>query len=359
MVCLHATDPSTIYLSGWARVPGASREDFSRALYDDRTLVKTLAMRRTLFVFPRELLGAAAAGPGVRVADEQRRRTIREVETSGLAEDGARWVDGAMQAVMDALADKRSLTAAELRMCSPLLDATFRAGSGKWAAELPVAPRALTILSASGLVVRGANDGPWYSSRPRWSRMADWLGAALPVTTERDAYASLVGAWLYTFGPGTAADLKWWLGSTVAAVRQALADVQAVSVDLAGTTGYVLPTDVEPVAAAEPWAALLPSLDPTTMGWVERNWYLGEHKNQLFDTTGNAGPTAWWDGRIVGGWHQRASGDVELKLLEDVGGEAVSALEQLAAQLTDWLDGATVLPRFPSPLFKSNRAWPC
>ena len=50
----------------------------------------------------------------------------------------------------------------------------------------------------------------------------------------------------------------------------------------------------------EPWAALLPALDSTTMGWFERGWYLGPHKAHLFETNGNARPTGWWDGRIAG-----------------------------------------------------------
>ena len=129
--------------------------------------------------------------------------------------------------------------------------------------------------------------------------------------------AGLVERWLRAFGPGTVADIKWWLGSTVAAARKALADLDAVEVDLDGQTGYVLPDDLEATAPVEPWAALLPPLDPTTMGWFERDWYLGPHKAQLFDTNGNAGPTAWWDGRIVGGWRQTETGEIDVQLLED------------------------------------------
>ena len=44
-----------------------------RALYVDRSLVKHLAMRRTLFVFPRESLEFAQAGASNRVADLERR----------------------------------------------------------------------------------------------------------------------------------------------------------------------------------------------------------------------------------------------------------------------------------------------
>ena len=81
---------------------------------------------------------------------------------------------------------------------------------------------------------------------------------------------------------------------------------------------------------------------------------LGPYKAELFDTAGNAGPTAWWEGRIVGGWRQSESGEVYLQLLEDVGEDARQVLEDEAARLTEWLDGTKVLPRFPSPLSKAS-----
>ena len=50
IVCLHATDPATVYLSAWARVDGMKVTDLDDALYTRRSLVKHLSMRRTLFV---------------------------------------------------------------------------------------------------------------------------------------------------------------------------------------------------------------------------------------------------------------------------------------------------------------------
>ena len=138
---------------------------------------------------------------------------------------------------------------------------------------------------------------------------------------EARGYAELVRRWLGTFGPGTAADLQWWLGSTKTAVTRALADLEAVEVALDdGTTGWLLPDDTEETGPVEPWAALLPTLDPTVMGWKARGFYLDPaHVPFLFDTNGNAGTTAWWDGRIVGCWVQDDEGVVRLSLLEDVG----------------------------------------
>ncbi|MGH3479812.1 MAG: DNA glycosylase AlkZ-like family protein, partial [Nocardioidaceae bacterium] len=82
--------------------------------------------------------------------------------------------------------------------------------------------------------------------------------------------------------------------------------------------------------------------------------YLGPYKAQIFDTAGNAGPTVWCDGRIVGGWRQNDAGAVELQLLEDVGSAAGAAIESEAARLTAWLDGTRMLPRFPSPLWRAE-----
>ena len=127
-----------------------------------------------------------------------------------------------------------------------------------------------------------------------------------------------------------------------------------MEVDLDGRPGVALADDLEPVGPVEPSAVLLPGLDPTTMGWYERDWYLGPHKAAIFDSNGNGGLTAWWDGRIVGGWNQSAEGDVYLQLLEDVGADAVAALEAEADRLTRWLDGVRVALRFPSPLSRSE-----
>ena len=128
-----------------------------------------------------------------------------------------------------------------------------------------------------------------------------------------------------------------------------------MEIDLHGGAGYALPDDLEPEPAAPPWCALLPALDATTMGWFQRDWYLGQHRAQVFDGNGNAGPTAWWNGRVVGGWHQDEGARVRLQLTEDPGRDGRRALQRRADELTAWLDGVRISPRFPSPLSKAVR----
>jgi hypothetical protein len=130
-----------------------------------------------------------------------------------------------------------------------------------------------------------------------------------------------------------------------------------VAVDLDAATGapsgWVLPDDLAPIRTPAPWVALLPSLDPTTMGWQGRAWYLGDHGPALFDRNGNAGPTIWVDGRVVGGWTQRRNGEVVYRLLEDVGTQAAAAVASRAAELEAWLGPTRITPRFPTPLQKA------
>ncbi|MEX1262340.1 MAG: winged helix DNA-binding domain-containing protein [Actinomycetota bacterium] len=287
-------------------------------------------------------------------ANTERRRLIVDVEKAGLHSNGERWLSQAWKQVLAALSDGREATSSELRAEIPLLEGSIAYGKGRsWGGLVPVGPRVLTTLSAAGHIVRASNDGGWSTSRPRWASMKSWLGEPIEPLPQAEGVARLVEQWLRVFGPGTAADMKWWLGSTVAVVRRALADLQAVEVNLDGQVGYALPDDLEATDPVEPWAALLPPLDPTTMGWFEREWYLGPYKAQLFDTSGNAGPTVWWDGRIVGGWGQSETGEVMLQMLEDVGSEGLHAIEHEAARLTERFGGTRVLPRFPSPLSKA------
>jgi hypothetical protein len=338
-----------VYLSARARVDAMEIGDLERALYVDRSLIKHLAMRRTLFVLPRSLLGFAQSAVGNQVAERARRPLIRSVEAAGLHRDGQRWLAQVSNEVEALLSDGRELTTIELRQAIPLLAGSVPNGEGKtWGRPLAVGPQVLAILSAAGTIVRASNAGAWHVSRPRWTSMRAFLGQDLAPIPEDQAMARLVEEWLRAFGPGTMADIRWWLGSTVTAVSRALTQLGAVEVDLDGRPGYVLADDVELVDPVEPWPALLPALDPTTMGWVERDWYLGPHRARLFDASGNAGPTAWWDGRIVGGWQQADSGEVVAHIFEDIGADGARSIEEEAARLTSWLGGQRVQPRFPS-----------
>ncbi|OBG20832.1 hypothetical protein A5765_22255 [Mycolicibacterium celeriflavum] len=352
VVGLHTTDPATPYLSLWARLAGFTTADLDAELYERRTLVKHLAMRRTLWTVRAEDLPLIQVAASDRVADNERRRLIADAQKAGLCEDGDAWLDAAGAAVLRHLAENGPTNAKDLRAALPELAGTWDPAPGKrWGGETPLGPRILTALSVRGDIVRGPNEGKWTTSRPLWVPTAEWLVPADAVD-EETARAALVRRWLAAFGPATVTDVKWWFGHTLTWARQALRDIGAVEVDLDGAPGFALPDDFDVEPEPEPWCALLPGLDVTTMGWFDRDWYLGPHRSQVFDRNGNGGPTAWCDGRIVGAWGQDDDGRVEVRLLEDVGRCAHKALQRRADELTEWLDGVRINPRFPSPLSK-------
>ena len=356
MTCLHATEPASVHLAAWARA-GVSRAAVDAALYDDRSVVKQLAMRRTVFAFPRDLLPAVWGSASARVAGQQVRRLATEMETAGVTDDGAAWTEQHLALTRQLIETDGPLTTAEVRARLPALDARVTRGKGAYQADVAIAAQVIVALAASGAIVRGANDGGWKISRPRWTATAAWLGRRPDPLPEPEGYAALVAAWLRSFGPGTEADLVWWLGSTKAAVRRALADVAAVEVSLdGGASGWVLPDDLDTPPDPGPWAALLPALDPTTMGWKDRAFHLGEHVDKIFDRNGNGGPTAWWRGRIVGVWCQRDDGSVDVVLAEQVPAAARRALDAKAAELTAWLDGDVVRSIYLSPLARQHLA---
>jgi hypothetical protein len=349
VVCLHATDPATVYMSAWARLREPSLAAVERALYEDRRLVRMLAMRRTLFVAPIEEAPVLQAAAALDVARTERRRNEQMVATLGEA-DPAGWLGAAESGTVEALDELGEATAAELSAAVPALARKVRVNVGKaYEGDIGISSRVLIVLALEGRVVRGRPRGTWISSQYRWASMERWLGRSLPVLDVTTAQARLIERWLERFGPGTEADIRWWTGLTAGAVRAALTSVGAEAVDLDGAVGYVLPGDVESTPLPEPWVALLPALDPTTMGWQSRDWYLGGHRAQLFDRNGNAGPTIWLDGRIVGGWAIRDGGEVVTGLLDDVGREAELAIAAEAARLGILLGGQRVMPRFPTP----------
>ncbi|MGI5339565.1 winged helix DNA-binding domain-containing protein [Streptomyces sp. CA-181903] len=350
VVALHATDPATVYLSVCARLAEPAADEVDRALYEDVTLVKLLSMRRTLFAVTTELAPYVGSSTARAIAARERAQLLKHLREN--IEEGAHWDEERLaateRAALDALAVRGEATTAELNKDVPALRETILTSPDKpYAARQSVGSRVLRLLAADGHIRRARPRGSWTSS------MFPWAAAErLPEPPVREAKAELARRWLDSFGPATETDLKWWTGWSLGDTRKALADAGAVDVELDCGPGRALPGQPEEeTPPVGPWAALLPCLDPTTMGWRHRDWYLPpEHVPALFDRAGNAGPTVWWNGRVVGAWTQRADGEVVWRLLTDVGREGAAAVEAEAERLTAWIGAVRVTPRYRAPL---------
>ncbi|MFI9322388.1 winged helix DNA-binding domain-containing protein [Kitasatospora aureofaciens] len=347
VVGLHATDAATVYLSACARLAEPSAAEVDRALYGDVSLVKLLSMRRTIFAVTEGLAPYVSAGAARAIAAKERATLLKHLRDHAEGWDAARLAETERE-VLAALAVRGEATTKELGEAVPQLRETMLMSAGKaYEAKQSVGSRLLRLLASDGHVRRCRPRGSWLSSSYPWALAPQW-----PDVPVREANAEVVRRWLAAYGPGTVEDVKWWTGWTLGEVRTALADVGARGVALAdGAAALVLPGDEGPVAAPEPWAALLPALDPAVMGWRGRDWYLRpEDVPALFDRAGNAGPTVWWCGEVVGGWAQRADGEVVWRLFRDVGVEAERAVAVEAGRLAAWLGEVRVTPRFRTPL---------
>ncbi|WP_073252921.1 winged helix DNA-binding domain-containing protein [Cryptosporangium aurantiacum] len=354
VVALHATDAPTVFLAVRARADQGSPAAVQDALYERRSLVRMLGMRRTMFVVPSPMLPIVEASTMQRIAATQRRLLVRHLHEAGVP-DADRWladVEAGTLAALDARGG--TATANELSTDEPRLRTTLLMAEGKpYEARTTITNRVLTVLGADGRIVRGRPTGSWLSQRYRWALAEQWLPVPLDRPSETEARAELTREWLAAYGPAPASDLQWWTGWTGAQVKRALADAKAMTVGLeGGGSALILPDDVDPTPDPGPWVAFLPALDPTTMGWAQRDWYLGPYSPLLFDRAGNAGPTIWASGRIVGGWAHRPDGQVAIRLFEEVGAEVTALVDAEAERLSRWLDDigeVRIVPRFRTP----------
>jgi hypothetical protein len=364
LIALHGTDPASVYLAVWARTSELGSAAVEDALYQARSLVRMLGMRRTMFVVPAGQAPLIQAACTDEISLRLRRNLAGTLQKAAVAPDAAGWLEEVCDATVEALTRLGSATGAELAKAEPRLTQEITYAEDKsYGGTARISSQTLMLLSAQGRIMRGRPRGGWTSSQFYWHLPEAWLGgqAAAPYpsaarySSAAPARTELARRWLHTFGPAPVSDLQWWAGWTGGQTKAALAGLDVVDVELDGGPGVLLAGDEEPgpadqPGAAQPWAALLPALDPTPMGWKDRGWFLGDHAAALFDRSGNIGPTIWWDGRIVGGWAQRKDGEIVCRLLEDAGAEAKAAVDGQVEQLGEWLGEVRVTPRFRTPL---------
>jgi len=128
VLALHATDPASVYLSVLGRVESATIADVADAMYTRRSLVRMLAMRRTLFVVPHDLAPVIHAGAGVAVGRTQRTRLLKQLATLPTdppVTDPEPWLSTVEAEVEAALRQRGAAGGAELSTAVPGLRTAF------------------------------------------------------------------------------------------------------------------------------------------------------------------------------------------------------------------------------------------
>lgn len=348
LVALHSSDPLTPHLALWARVAGYRPEDLSAEMSAQGALRRLHAMRRTLWVAHADEVGMLDAAVGRDIAAKERKRLLGWVEAS--RPDAVAWLEDLEGRIIEAVGAQPGIATRELTSSLPELATKIWIGSGKWVTETAIASRLLFLMAMDLRISRASPLGSWKSSQYGWV-----LPDAVEEVHAPIARAQLVRRYVDRFGPVTTADVQWWTGLTLTRTRSALQDAGAVEVEIESGSAWDSP-DPDPDPSEAAGLALLPGLDPTPMGYKERDWFLGSHQAALFDRNGNIGPTIWVDGRIVGGWAVGEDGVVKVEVLEDVGSGAEAGIAEQADALTAWLEGTPVTPRFRTPLEKALAA---
>jgi hypothetical protein len=297
----HAQVLGAAELSIGRRIRGATRADVRRALWEERSLVKTFGPRGTV-----HLLATADLPMWIGALSERASEVGLHPEPVRFTPDEAELVLGA---IGDALAD------AELTV-DELTDAIV-ARTGAWAGERTMDAfqdkwarwRQLTSQAAHrGLLCFGPDRGRQvtYTSPQRW------LPGLRPEPADV-ALRALLHRYLYAYGPSRPEHFARWLGIPARRARdlfvEPAAGVEPVDVD--GEPAWVVAGDREVPAHPHRGIRLLPYFDGYVVaGQPRERVYPGPAAARALSPTGQAGnyPVLLVDGVVGGVWHQRRSG---------------------------------------------------
>jgi hypothetical protein len=297
----HAQVMSAAELSIGRRVAGATRADVQRALWEDRTLVKTFGPRGTIHLLSAADLpmwtGALAALPSsVAMHPEPVRFNPEQA-------------DEVIAAIGDALADTE-LTIDELTEAIVVR-------AGPWAGERTMEAfqdmwprwRQLTSTAAHrGLLCFGPNRGRMVT----YTNPHRWLPGFHPDKGDL-ALRTLVKRYLFAYGPATPQHFARWLGI---APRRAVEVFDGLAgdldhVELDGEPGWTMAGDTRMPQEPHRGIRLLPYFDAYVVASQPRErLYPGAAATRGLTPTGQAGnyPVLLVDGVVGGVWLGRRAG---------------------------------------------------
>jgi len=331
---LHAQVMASAELSWWARVEGLERDDLSAALWDDRTLVKTWAMRGTLHLLPARELGLWVAALGARLAERQRAPGV--LNRIGVTPAQADAISAAIpEALHGRELTREALAQAVARIAGEpgLADAVL----GQYGDQL------LKTAAFRGELCFAPKEG----ARVRFTLPATWLGP-WEEHEEEAAVRELARRYLRAYGPSTAGDVGKWTGTTAAVGKGWLAALgdEATEVEVEGERLVALAPEVEEAQRARPEGAvrLLPGYDAFTAGTAKRAEAVipERHRGAVWQSAGRLLPVLVADGRILGTWRHAREGArlaVRIAPFGAVGAEVKAGAEAEAQRLAAFLGG--------------------
>jgi len=374
IVALHATGATGPYLSLWTRVPDFQRHALEETLYERRELVRVHCMRKTVHAVPGDEVPLFFQAYVERHAQAELRGWASLLVQAGICQEGEAeaLLKRLSRQVLDVLTEKGPSTVRQIGQAAPELKAKIRHDVGKsYEGEFSIGSRLMLTMCMMGLLIRARPRGTWRSNLYEYAALSDWLpDVDLASVTPQEAQAWLVRRYLAAFGPATFDDVQWWTGFSKGETKKALEALGAAMMEVAieglGDGCLMLADDARLLRDFSPpdvsYVFFLPDLDPYIMGYRHRHRFLApEHRARIFDRAGNAVPTVWVNGRVVGAWGQskacgeprRTNGGVIYGLFEPAGEEEQALLAEEIERLEGFLGGEFLPPRFRTPFTRA------
>jgi uncharacterized protein YcaQ len=336
---LHAQLMSSAELSLWARVEDLKLGTVRRALWEDRTLVKTWAMRGTLHLLPASEL---PLWHGALSTSRRYLSPTRWKKHFGLT---LKELDSLTSAIGQAL-DGSVMTREELAK-----EVGRITGSRKFAAKLAEGSWG-TILKPAAF--RGhLCFGPSQGQLVCFTRPGSWLKEQIAALDPEIATATIARRFLAAYGPATYHDLhRWWGGNGVSTVRQWIAALgeEASPVDLDGTKAWMLAADVAEMRdfQATQSVRLLPAFDQYVVAASHHAERLlpGNFRSRVYRPQGWISPVLLVNGRMEGIWRHEVKGnriEVAIEPFVKIPQWARRGAEQEAERLANFFGGTLQL----------------
>jgi hypothetical protein len=330
---LHAQVMSSAELTLWARVDGLEPGAVGRALWEERTLVKTWAMRGTLHLLRADELPLWVAAQD---ALKPRHHVPSWLRYHGLTREQADAMLDAIPVALDGRPLTREELAAEVARVTGIkgLDGKLRGGFGDL----------LKPAAFRGDLCFAPNDG----RNVRFARPDQWLGPQ-PTADRDEAMRDVARRYLAAYGPGTRETFARWFGNpSPAQAGKWLATLgdEAAEVEIEGERALMLAADVEEAAAAKPEGVvrLLPAFDHYVVAAPrDADAVLApDERGRVYRPQGWLSPVLLVDGRMAGVWSHELRGAtvaVEIQAFGTVNRRVRAGAKAEAERLAAYLDG--------------------
>ncbi len=301
LVGLHATLPTTPYLSLFARTRNFTKEQFDKESYIKKNLGKIRFVRKTIHILPRDMIsyGFSATRKMAEVVSERYSKYL-----------------GVNQETYERLS---------------LLILEILKGKGMTVTEIKKALETKVKLSSivnlmcdQGLLIRGPPKKGWKSNIHTYCLFQEYFPeVALNEFDEENAKKFVMKQYIGSFGPVTVNDVAWWTGFRKTETRQIFESFQddLTHVEISHLKGshILLGSDQKNLnsltAPKKHVVNFLPALDPYTMGYKDRERYLSnEYYYHVFDRSGNATSSILLNGEVIGIWDFNENEDPQIRM---------------------------------------------